>query len=99
METAKKALTRTEASSSSFMRLQTNTNFGKKDDAYFLVSTLPGNIFVLQRVEYTGTEFVHKGKPIRTNSLSCFQKGSGEFDSDLEAGRRNTKNERYGEHN
>ncbi|HNW82701.1 MAG TPA: hypothetical protein PKG52_07400 [bacterium] len=97
METAKKTLTRAEASGASFMRLQMNTNFGKKDDAFFLVSTLPGNIFVLQRLEYTGTEFVHKGKQIRVNSLAPFQKSSNERDHDLETGRRNTKNEHYGE--
>lgn len=97
METAKKTLTRAEASGSSFMRLQTNTNFGKKDDAFFLVSALPGSVFVLQRLEYTGTEFVYKGKPIRVNSLAPFQKSSNDRDHDLETGRRNTKNEHYGE--
>jgi len=98
MDQNKKKLTRSEAAGSSFLRLKVNTNFGKKDEAFFLISTLPGNVFVLQRLEYTGTEFIHKGKPIRVNSLAPFEKGSEiEFDNDLEAGRRNTKNQHYGE--
>ena len=98
MESSKKTLTRAEATGPSLLRLQTNTNFGKKDEPFFLVSTLPGNVFVLQRLDFTGTEFVYKGKPIRVNSLAPFQKNSNERDHDLETGRRNNKNEHYGEH-
>jgi hypothetical protein len=97
METKKKTLTRAEATGSSLLRLQTNTNFGKKDEPFFLVSTLPGDIFVLQRLEFSGTEFVYKGKQIRVNSLAPFKKDSSERDHDLETGRRNTKNEHYGQ--
>jgi hypothetical protein len=95
METSKKKLSRAEAAGSNLLRLKENTNYGKKDEPFFLVSTLPGNIFVLQRLTYTGNEFIFKGKQIRTNSLDPFQKATGDFDNDLEAGRRNTKNERY----
>ncbi len=96
-DTTKKVLTRAEASGSSFLRLQKNTNYGKKDDAFFLIGTLPDNVFVLQRLEYVGMEFVCKGKPIKTNSLDPFRKEAGAFNNDLETGRRNTKNEHYGE--
>lgn len=95
MDTKNKALTRAEASSPAFMRLRTNTNYGKKDDAFFLEGSLPGDVFVLQRLDYIGGEFVRKGKTIKTNSLSPFQKGSDERDNDMETGRRNTKNEHY----
>jgi hypothetical protein len=97
MEATKKTLTRAEANSASLLRLKMNTNFGKKDEAFFLVSKLPGDIFVLQRLDFTGTEFVYKGKPIRVNSLAPFQNNSDERDHDLETGRRNTKNEHYGQ--
>ena len=93
MDSTKRKLTRAEASSASLMWLQTNTNYGKKDDAFFLVATLPDGIFVLQRLKQVGREYVFKGKPIKTNSLAPFDKGAGAFDSDIEAGRRNTKNE------
>ena len=95
MENQRKKLSISEASGPNLLRLKENTNYGKKDEPFFLVSTLPGNIFVLQRLTYTGREFVFKDKQIRTNSLDPFQKASGDFDNDLEAGRRNTKNERY----
>ncbi len=93
MITKNKALTRVEMASPAFMRLQTHTNYGKKDDAFFLVSSLPGDVFVLQRLDYVNGEFVFKGKPIKTNSLEPFQKGSDARDNDMESARRNTKYE------
>ncbi len=95
MDTSKKKLSRAEAAGPNLLRLKENTNYGKKDEPFFLISTLPGDIFVLQRLVYSGNEFIFKGKQIRTKSLDPFQKATGDFDSDLEAGRRNTKNEWY----
>ena len=95
MDTSKKKLSRSEAAGANLLRLKENTNYGKKDELFFLVSTLPDSVFVLQRLVYSGNEFLFKGKQIRTKSLDPFQKATGEFDNDLEAGRRNTKNERY----
>jgi hypothetical protein len=95
MDISKKKLSRSEAAGPNLLRLKENTNYGKKDEPFFLVSTLPDNVFVLQRLVYSGSEFIFKGKQIRTKSLDPFQKAVGEFDNDLEAGRRNTKNERY----
>jgi len=54
METKKKTLTRAEATGSSLLRLQTNTNFGKKDEPFFLVSTLPGDILSFRDLSSQG---------------------------------------------